>query len=315
MTVTDWLLDGDPAIRWQVMRDLVGAPADEVTAERARVNREGWGARLLGLQEADGQWAGGAFFPREGWNREAGEGQPWTATEPVLTLLRTLGATLPADRVQQVADNCRWENDNQPFFAGETEPCINGRVVALGVYFEQDVEAVVERLLSEQLTDGGWNCEAGFTSTRSSFDTTINVLEGLKAYEEAGGAEVTEARLRGEEYLLDRQLFRRLSTGDVIKPDYLLLAFPGRWHYDVLRALDYFRGSGDPRLAEARQLVWDKQQPDGTWVLEHTYPGRVHFVMEQDGKPSRWNTLRALRALQPESTTSFERPASGGPAS
>jgi hypothetical protein len=285
MTVQDWLLAGDPAIRWRVLGD---------PAARARVTTTGWGARLLAAQD----WTGGALFPREGWDRDA-EPQPWTATEPTLTLLMHCGAQLPPALLDRIAAECRWENDNQPFFAGEVEPCINGRVVALGVYFGRDVAPVVTRLLSEQLDDGGWNCWAEYGSTRSSFDTTINVLEGLAAYEKGVGAfpELTAARRRGEEYLLDRHLLRRLSTGEIVNPGYLALSFPVRWHYDVLRGLEYFAGRDDPRLAEARQLLRDKQQPDGTWLLEHTHPGKVHFRMEQEGGPSRWNTLRALRAL------------------
>ncbi|GIM95974.1 hypothetical protein [Paractinoplanes toevensis] len=285
MTVQDWLLGGDPAIRWQVLGD---------PAVRARVTTTGWGARLLAAQD----WTGGAHTPREGWDRET-EPQPWTATEPTLTLLMQMGAQLPAGLVDRIATECRWENDNQPFFTGETEPCINGRVVALGVYFDRDVTPIITRLLSEQLDDGGWNCYAESGSTRSSFDTTINVLEGLRAYEKKHGAtpSLTAARRRGEEYLLDRRLLRRLSTGEVVSPGYLRLSFPVRWHYDVLRALEYFAGRDDPRLDEARQLLRDKRQPDGTWLLEHTHPGKVHFRMEEEGRPSRWNTLRALRAL------------------
>jgi hypothetical protein len=305
MTVLDWLLDADPAIRWQALRDLAGAPADEVAAERSRVAEDGWGARLLALQGADGQWDGGALFPGAGWDGTGG--QPWSATEPTLTLLREFGIDPDATRVRQaverVRDGCRWEHDGQPFFAGEVEPCINGRTVALGAYFGQDVRGVVDRLLGEQLADGGWNCEAENGSVRSSFDTTINVLEGLLAHERAtgGSAEVAAVRRRGEEYLLERRLVRRLSTGDVVDPGYRQLSFPTRWHYDVLRALEHFREAGDPpdpRLAEAVELVRGKRQPDGRWHLDHTYPGKVHFALEDgDGRPSRWITLRALRVL------------------
>jgi hypothetical protein len=304
MTVLTWLLDGDPAIRWQAMRDLTGAPADEVAAERAKVTTEGWGARLLALQGADGQWDGGALFPA-GWDGTGG--QPWTATEPTLTLLREFGIDPGRAEVRravaQVRDGCRWEHDGQPFFAGEVEPCINGRTVALGAYFGQDVQGVVDRLLGEQLADGGWNCEAENGSVRSSFDTTINVLEGLLAHERAtgGSAEAVAVRRRGEEYLLERRLFRGLRTGDVVDPAYLRFSFPTRWHYDVLRALEYFRDAGDPpdpRLAEAIDLVRAKRQPDGRWLLEDTHRGKVHFALEEgDGRPSRWITLRALRVL------------------
>jgi hypothetical protein len=308
MTVLDWLLDSDPAIRWQVLRDLVHAPEEAVAAERARVATEGWGARLLALQGEDGQWAGGACFPARSFNwRAEGQGQPWTATLPTLQLLRDLGVDPRSDRVReavaQVRDHCRWEHAGQPFFGGEVEPCINGRTVALGIYFDQDVEGIVARLLDEQLPDGGWNCEAENGSVRSSFASTINVLEGLLAHERAtgGSAESVAARRRGEEYLLERKLFRRQSTGEVVNSAWLQFSFPNRWHYDVLRALEYFRAAGeapDPRLDEAIAGLRSKRQPDGTWLLENTYPGKVHFALEEgDGRPSRWNTLRALRVL------------------
>ena len=307
MTVLDWLLDSDPAIRWQVLRDLVHAPAEVVAAERARVATEGWGARLLALQGEDGQWAGGACFPAEGWRRHEDQGQPWTATLPTLQLLRDFGIDSRSDRVGRavvlVRDHRRWEHAGQPFFSGEVEPCINGRVVTLGTYFDQDVDGVVARLLGEQLEDGGWNCEVENGSVRSSFATTINVLEGLLAHERAtgGSAESYAVRRRGEEYLLERKLVRRRSTGDVVNPAWLQFSFPIRWHYDVLRALEYFRSVGhvpDPRMDEAIDVLRSKQQPDGTWLRENTHPGKVHFALEDgDGRPSRWNTLRALRVL------------------
>jgi hypothetical protein len=202
-----------------------------------------------------------------------------------------------------VRDHCRWEHAGQPFFSGEVEPCINGRTVTLGAYFGLDVEDIVARLLGEQLEDGGWNCEVENGSVRSSFATTINVLEGLLAHERAtgGSPESIAARRRGQEYLLERKLFRRKSTGEVVNPDWLQFSFPARWHYDALRALEYFRSAGDvpdSRIDEAIGLLRSKQQPDGTWLLENTHPGKIHFALEDgDGRPSRWNTLRALRVL------------------
>src|SRR6476620_5403781 len=263
MTVLDWLLDGDPAIGWQVLRDLTDTPGDVVAAERARVATEGWGARLLALRDPDGQWAGGACFPATGWQRPD-EGQPWTSTLPTLELLRDLGLdpdSAPArETVALIRKNCRWEYDDLPFFDGEVEPCINGRTVALGAYFGEDVERIVHRLLDDQLEDGGWNCWAEQGSTRSSFDSTINVLEGLLAFERATGGtpESAAARRRGEEYLLERSLFRRRSTRVVVSPAYLAFSYPPRWHYDVLRALDHFRVAGGPpdeRIAEGVELV------------------------------------------------------------
>jgi hypothetical protein len=97
-------------------------------------------------------------------------------------------------------------------------------------------------------------------------------------------------------------LFRRKSTGDVVDPAYLQFSFPTRWRFDVLRALEYFRAVGDPpdpRVNEAIALLRSKQQPDGRWLLENTHRGAVHFPLEDgDGRPSRWNTLRALRVLR-----------------
>ena len=309
MNVLDWLLDSDPAIRWQVLRDLADAPAEIVAAERARVAGEGWCARILALQGEDGQWEGGALFPAR-WTRagDSTPGQPWTATAYSLALLQECGADPRAGAVRravsQVHAHCRWEHAGQPFFSGEVEPCINGMTVALGVYFDRAVDGIVDRLVGEQLEDGGWNCEAENGSIRSSFHTTIRVLEGLLAHERATGgtAGSIAARRRGEAYLLERQLFRRKSTGDVVDPAYLQFSFPTRWRYDVLRGLEYFRSAGDPpdpRVDEAIAWLRSKRQPDGTWLLENTHPGAVHFALEEgDGRPSRWNTLRALRVLR-----------------
>ena len=330
MTVLDWLLDSDPSVRWQAQQYLANAPADVVAAERARVVTDGWGARLLALRGEDGQWAGGAYFsaqagksgvgpsggadatdsPEDSGGLEgAGERvQPWTATTYSLLLLRDFGVDPGSKQMRRtvalVRDNCRWEEGRQPYFTGEVEPCINGMAVGLGAYFGQDVDGVVARLVNDQLDDGGWNCWAEYGAVVSSAATTINVLEGLLAHEQStgGSAESIEARRRGEQYLLERRLFRRKSTGEVIDPAWLQFSFPTRWHYDVLRALEYFRSAGgppDPRLAEAIELLRSKRQPDGAWLLKNTHPGQVHFELEDgDGRPSRWNTLRALRVLR-----------------
>jgi hypothetical protein len=300
MDVIDWLLDGDPAIRWQVLHDLTDAPAAEIATERAEVEHQGWAADLLAREDPDGLWDGGALFPA---GYKGGEpGQPWTTTAHTLQTLQLFGldpASDPARTAIALIDkNARWEHAGQRYFDGEVEPCINGRVIETGAYFGVDVKPIVDRILTERLADGGWNCEAENGSVRSSFDTTINVLDGLLEY---GSAEAAEARRGGEEYLLERGLFRRKSTGDVIDPGYLEFAFPFYWHYDVLRALDYFRKTGatpDPRLADAVAVVESKRQPDGRWLLDRVHPGRVHFDIESPGAPSRWNTLRALRVLR-----------------
>jgi len=308
MTVIDWLLDSDPSIRWQVMRDLNGASEGKVAAERARVATEGFGARLLALQVDDGRWGGAA------WNRG------WDSTMHVLMLLRDMGLDLASDQARRavglVRDRVTWQGcgpqecDGNAFFEGEVEPCINGQVAAVGAYFGQDVRGIVDRLLGEQLPDGGWNCDAPNGSTRSSFNTTICVLEALLEYERAGNGTpvVTEARLRGQEYLLERRLFRRRSTGQVIERDrkggaaWTRFAFPTWWHYDVLRGLDYLRSAGvppDERAAEAIELVASKRDGDGRWLLETRYPGLMPVETDEgEGRPSRWNTLRALRVLR-----------------
>jgi hypothetical protein len=303
-----WLLDADPSIRWQVLRDLTSAPPGDIAAERARVATEGHGAQALALQAADGRWGGAA------WNRG------WNSTMHVLLLLRDLGLDPSSDRARRAVNLVRecvtWrgcgppECDGNPFFAGEVEPCINGQVSAVGACFGEDVRGIVDRLLGEQLPDGGWNCEAESGSTRSSFNTTICVLEGLLEYEHAAGAspEVTSARLRGQEYLLDRRLSRRKSTGAIIErdrkggADWTRFAFPAWWHYDVLRGLDHLRRAGvapEARVAEAIDLVASKRDADGRWPLETRYPGTMPVDMREDvGQPSRWITLRALRVLK-----------------
>ncbi|MEA2572707.1 MAG: hypothetical protein QOH93_5 [Chloroflexia bacterium] len=311
-SVIQWLLDSDPSIRWQVMRDLTGAPAEEIAAERARVATEGVGARLLAMQGADGSWGGTA------WNHG------WGSTMHVLTLLREFGLDPASDEARRavglVRDHVRWmgwdwdgswrgeDFVGNPFFAGEVEPCINGQVAASGAYFGlgQDIQRIMGLLLAEQLPDGGWNCEAERGSTRSSFNTTICVLEALLEYELANGggersAAVTEARLRGQEYLLERRLLRRRTTGEVIDPAFMRFSFPTWWHYDVLRGLEYLRRAGvtpDERVAEAIELVESKRDGDGRWPLENRYPGTMPVELDEvEGQPSRWNTLRALRVL------------------
>jgi hypothetical protein len=305
-TVLEWLLDSDPAIRWQVMRDLTGEPIEVVSAERARVGVEGWGAQLLALQDGDGRWDGGTYRP--GW---ADESKPffdaWTATHFSLQLLREFGldpGRPEAGRaVSLVRENVRWEANGALYFEGETEPCINGMALAIGAYFGEAVDGIVDRLLGGQLDDGGWNCWAEFGATVSSFHTTICVLEGLLSWERAGGssAEVAAARSRSEDYLLERGLLRGRATRQIMDPRFTMFSFPCRWYYDVLRGLDYFRSTGadfDVRCNEAIDLVVSKRDDAGRWLLENTHQGPTHFEMEgPDGFPSRWNTLRAMRVL------------------
>jgi hypothetical protein len=322
----DWLLDSDPAIRWQAMRDLTDASPQTIAAERARVTSAGLGAAILAHQQPDGAW-----------RRE--DAPAWLTTLFTLQLLRATGADPvdPAVRsaISRLDSSLRWDcapgnwdlrpatDTANPFFQGEEEPCINGGVLALGGYFGHPNEKLARRLLSEQLPDGGWNCDAP-KSLRSSFNTTICVLEGLLEYERAISAspndqrgsteshdpgapeshakEIAAARHRAEEYLLARSLFRRRSTGDVASPEFLELAFPPRYHYDILRALDHFRAAAekpDARMSEAVQLIESRRQADGHWLLENSYTESLALPLtESVGEPSRWNTLRALRVLR-----------------
>jgi hypothetical protein len=292
-----WLLDSDPSIRWQVLRDLTDTPAEIVAAERSRVASEGWGAQLLEQQRPDGQWGDGVATPF------------WWSNMYTLVFLRDLGIDPASDRARRAVDRVRtsvtWGPGfgDAPFFEGEVEPCINGRVVALGAYFGERSDRLVDRLLGEQLADGGWNCEAERGSVRSSFHTTICVLEGFLAFERAFGTTtpLTDARSRAHEYLLERRLLRRLSTGNIIDPIWTQLAFPPLWHYDVLRALDYLSAAGvppDSRVEEAIALVIERRQGDGRWLLDVRHRNTLHEDMAGTvGAPNRWITLRALRVL------------------
>jgi hypothetical protein len=298
MTVIDWLLDSDPSIRWQVMRDLLDAGPDEVAAERARVATEGWGARLLALQGPDGYWAGDrAYFPN------------YTSTHATLMVLRELGLDPQSPEARQaiarVRENALLEYDDLPYFGGEVEPCIDGSIVATGAYFGEDVRPIVDRLLGEQMEDGGWNCEQERGSTRGSVDSSIHVLEGLLEFEQAtgGSSDVAAAQRRGEAYLLDRRLLRRLTTGEFIDARYKYLFSPlPRYLFDILRGLDHFRAAGvapDERMTEAVELLESKRDKDARWPIEYKHEGDYHFEMDDaEGQPSRWNTLRALRVLR-----------------
>jgi hypothetical protein len=299
-TVINWLLDSDPAIRWQVMRDLTEEPDEIVAAERLRVGKEGWGTQVLGLQTPYGHWGD--------------ESDSWDLmrTVDVLRLLLDFGLIPETQEAREsiclVRERLifRW-HDNRPFFEGETEPCINGRILAVGAYFGESTDRVLQQLLDEQLEDGGWNCEAP-ASRRSSFHTTICVLEGLLEYELHRGpdATVSDARRRAQEYLLERRMLRSLSTGEVINPDWFRPAFPLIWHYDLLRGLDYLRKADvvpDERVDEAVELLASQRDQTGRWPLHIPNPERIPFTMESgEGKPSRWNTLRALRVLKWYST-------------
>jgi hypothetical protein len=312
---TSWLLDQDPALRWQVERDLLHEPPGVWEATRARVATEGFGARLLAHQDEDGRWAGGAFFPADfdagGPEAASDAGQPWTATTWSLNALREWGldaAVLRERRTPELlADGCPWEYDGSPYWGGEVDCCINGFTLANGVWLGADVAGVADWFTRHATAEGGWNCAWVDGSVRSSVRSTLNALDGLLALEEAGGGTdaTRAARRAGEEYLLRRGLFRRLTTGEPIADGIDAYVYPFRGHYSVLRAVDYLRradaldGRGrDPRAAEAVELVRAARRPDGTWLQQARYPGRVWFHPDvPPGEPSPWLTLYGTRVL------------------
>lgn len=310
-TVVAWLLDSDPALRWQVERDIVGEPPEVWEATRARTATEGFGAQLLALQDPDGQWAGGAFFPA-GYDfddPEVAGAQPWTATTWSLNSLREWGVDAEAlgSTAELIAANSRWEYDDLPYWGGEVDCCINAWTVANGVWLGADITGIVDWFLEHQMADGGWNCEWENGSTRSSFHSTLNALKGLLAYEAAtGGSEATrDARGSAEEYLLQRNLFHRLSTGAPVGPWVDRFIYPCRWLYSVLNAAEYFREASlldgrppDPRMAQAIDMIRSARQQDGTWLQGAPHAGRVWFDVDvSEGERSKWLTLSGTRVL------------------
>ncbi|KRB39098.1 hypothetical protein [Microbacterium sp. Root180] len=310
-TLRDWLLDSDPALRWQVERDLLAAPDDVWRATRATVATEGFGAALLAEQDADGQWAGGSFFPAGFFDGDEPNqpGQPWIATTWVLRDLREWGADAAAlgDTAARLEANSRWDYDDLPYWGGEIDVCINSYTLATGAWLGADVSALAAWFPDHQLADGGWNCEAEEgNSTRSSFHSTLNALRGLLAYEQlTGDTSLSEARHRGEEYLLERRLLYRASTGEPVGDFVRRFVYPNRHRYSALFALDFFRaatlhdgGVPDPRLADAIDLVRAARQSDGRWLQTTPLAGRTWFDVDvPEGESSKWLTLMGTRVL------------------
>ncbi|CAN7521216.1 squalene cyclase [Microbacterium foliorum] len=307
-----WMLDADPALRWQVERDLLGAPADVWRSTRARVSTEGFGAALLAAQDPDGRWDGGAHFPGDFFGTVEAEqpGQPWTATSWSLNQLREWGVPAAAlgDTADRLARNCRWEYDDMPFWGGEIDVCINAFTLANGAWLGADVSRLVRWFPEHRLADGGWNCEAEEgDSVRSSFHSTLNALRGMLSYELAtGDTSLRSTRHAGEEYLLRRQLMFRASTGELVDGFVVRFVYPSRHQYSALAALDYFRDASqsdrtarDPRTDAAVELVRAARQADGSWLQGPPLEGRTWFAVDAaEGAPSRWLTLMGTRVLE-----------------
>ncbi len=307
--VIDWLLDSDPTLRWQVERDLVGAPDAVWQATRARIATEGDGAELLSHQDADGQWAGGAFFPADYEFGDGEPGQPYTATTWTLTTLREWGLdpAVLAGTHEKLEANSRWEYDDLPYWDGEVDVCINAMTLLNGTWLGRDMAPLAEWFVEHRLPDGGWNCEWVEGSERSSFHSTINAVRGLLAYEKLTGGtpELKAARKGGEEYLLERRLRYRLSTGERIGPWADLIVHPYRAPFTALKAVDYFTeaadhdgGRPDERIAEQVERVRAAREPDGRWLQGYAFRGAVWFPLDvEPGEPSKWVTFLAQRAL------------------
>ena len=310
----DWLLDSDPSLRWRVERDLLGAPDSVWQQTKAQVAVTGFGAKVLSYQDPDGQWAGGAYFPtREeprAMRREDGDkGQPYIATTWSLNELREFGVAAEAlgDTAARIDANSKWEYNDLPYWGGEVDCCINAFTLQNGIWLGLDMRANLEWFLEHQLEDGGWNCEWVNGDTRSSFHSTLNSLFGLLDYEQQVGADqqVAQARKRAEEYLLDRRLMFKLSTNEPVGPWIHDLAYPFRWSYSIIRALNYFRDSAlfsgadpDPRIGEAAAWLASMSNENGRWVTNDRLHGMVWVEVDGAiGEESKWLTFYALRAL------------------
>lgn len=297
-----WLLEGDPSIRWQVMRDLTGQPSAKVEAEREKIAKEGWGKRLLDRQDSDGRWGGGMYGPK------------FISTTYTMLTLRLLGLPPNNPQAKQACklflDEGFYTDGGINFFSRavwkHSETCITGMILSLLAYFrytDERVHAIAAHLIGQQMKDGGWNCESYRGATHSSFHTTISVLEGLYEYEcsfPESRKRINQVRAHGHEFLLKHRLYKSHRTGEVFDPKMTAMPFPPRWRYDFLRGLDYLQACNakkDKRMQDAIELLMSKQKPDGRWVMNTGMTGRKYFDMEKAGQPSRWNTLKAMRVL------------------
>ena len=320
--IRDWLMAGDPAVRWQVMRDLLDYDEDQYLEEQEKVAFTGWGHDFLALQRENGMWSRGIYTPK------------WTSTTYTMLTLRRIG--LPPGNAQaemgcqQLVEHGRFADGGINFWTSQaqSEACVTGMVLSVLSHFRYPdvyVDGMVDHLLGRQMPDGGWNCNDHKGDTHSSFHTTLSVLEGLLEYQKAQDEvrmDVETARLRAHEFLLQHRLYRSHRTGEVVKSGMTRMPFPPRWFYDFLKALDYFQDyyrwrsrrvlrythpesekmevqhDHDERFSDAIELLKKKRKSNGRWNTMRGPSGEIYFDLEQAGKPGRWNTLRALRVLR-----------------
>jgi hypothetical protein len=297
--IIDWLLEGDISIQYQVQRDLLGS---DMPALRERIATEGWGARFLRARRENGHWGRAFYQPK------------WISTHYTLLDLRNL--CFPPDH-PQIAETISMLLRDEKVQDGGIDPsrtigqsdvCVNGMFLNYACYFkaeETDLYSIVDFVITQHMPDGGFNCRFNRQgAVHSSLHSTISILEGIQEYSSNGYqyrlAELEGIAVHAREFLLQHQLFRSHRTGETIDKRMLMLSYPPRWYYDILRALDYFQAARiayDSRLEPALDVLKSKQRKDGKWPLQNKHPGQVHFDMEKPGGPSRWNTLRALRIL------------------
>ncbi len=294
-----WLLQGDPSVCFFYHRDLIGAPDDLCSSFQKRIPAEGWGKRLLARQDTDGLWGGGLYSPK------------WISTTYTLLLLRRLGIPRSNRRAGRAAaillDRGLYGDGGINFSASmkHSETCITGLVLSLVSYFlpgDGRAENLVAFLLEQQMADGGWNCRSFKGDSHSSFHTTINVLEGLGERNKLHpGGDLKDAQKAAVEFLLVHRLFQSHRTGKTVDRRMTMLSFPPRWRYDILRFFDYCSDAAvpyDSRMDDAVSIIVNKRRRDGTWPVQCRHPGRTYFELEATGRPSRINTVRALRMLK-----------------
>lgn len=296
----DWLLEGDVSIRYQTYRDLLGV---DKTQLRNKIQTEGWGLKFLSLQHSNGHWGRGFYQPK------------WTSSHYTLLDLKNLQIS-PNNKAIQKSIATIFATEKAPDgglnpigTAKLSDVCVNGMALNYACYFktkEEELKSLVDFILSQQMDDGGFNCmfhRKG--AVHSSLHSTLSVLEGILEYERNGYTyrlkELKKVKADSHEFILMHRLFRSDKTGEIIRPEFLKFCYPCRWHYDILKAMDYFQAANvkyDPRMNDAVNVILEKRTENGQWKLPAAYPGQTHFEMEPTGKPSRWNTLRALRVLK-----------------